>query len=413
MPTTELVSSKAPTAFAAASTRYPLLSGGFINGSTEARASLVARASLTLAKLFLRVTANAATTASTVTSREDAGAGAQSISVTALTTGLFQDTSNTDALVAGGLFNARVVVGATGSLTCSLFGATLADAAANTTILGAGNGNGASPGSNDTFFGALVGELISSNVEARFQYTFRTATTLSNLRIYVSQAAGVGCTAKTRKNASDGAQSIALGVADTGAFEDVTNTDSLVAADEANYAITAGLASILNYTTLQVKSASATRQMMSAHNGTSAFTTDQYIPPAGTAANGATELDFQAPARSSFTAKNFYVYVAVHGASGGLNIYFRLNGASSALTVTMAQNTTGVVEDTSNTVAVVSTDLYNYFVDHGGGAGSANLSIIGFEAAAGDALGGAGVSLLGGKLGLGGLLTHGALVRGG
>ncbi len=391
MPTTELVSSLVTgAAYTAGSTRYSLLSGACVVTDTEAPNGLVARASLTLAKLFVRVAANAATTASTVTSREDAGAGAQSISVTALTTGLFQDTSNTDGLVDGGTFNMRAVTGATGSMTCTLFGATLNDAAANTTILAAGTGQGVSPGSNATFYGGLIGHGTGSNTEAAYQYTFRSTTTLSNLRIYLTQAPGVGCTIRIRKNAGNGAQSISVGVTDTGALEDVTNTDGLVAGDEANYSLTLGVASALNYSSLEVKSASANRQMIAAHNGTGNFTADRYLPPSGACMITGTELNAQAPARSSFTARNLYVYVSTNGLTDGLNIYFRLNTANSALTVTTPQSTTGVLEDTTNTVAVVSTDVYNYFVDHGGGAGNAALSLIGFEAAAGDALGAGG-----------------------
>ena len=115
---------------------------------------------------------------------------------------------------------------------------------------------------------------------------------------------------------------------------------------------------------------------------------------AETLGDSATESVTQKTARSGFTASNMFVFVQTHGLSSGVDIFLRLNGANSALTVNIPQSTTGVFEDTTNTVSVVAADLYNYFIDHGGGAGTMAATIIGFQAAPTDTV----VDLIGGKL---------------
>ena len=112
-----------------------------------------------------------------------------------------------------------------------------------------------------------------------------------------------------------------------------------------------------------------------------AISSDTYNGAEGFLVPDTTESRSQKTARSSFTAKNMFVYVSAHGASSGVNIYLRKNGANSALTVSIAASTTGVFEDTTNTVDYVATDTYNWFIDHGGGAGSITLTIVGFELA--------------------------------
>ncbi|MEK6860964.1 MAG: hypothetical protein AABY07_03240, partial [Nanoarchaeota archaeon] len=67
---------------------------------------------------------------------------------------------------------------------------------------------------------------------------------------------------------------------------------------------------------------------------------------------------------------------------GGSTVYIRVNGVNTALSVAIANSAAaGFYEDTTNSVSVAVGDEYNFFADHGGGAGSLNLDTIGFELA--------------------------------
>lgn len=68
----------------------------------------------TAAKLTVRCYANGGTKSLTVTSRKNGSAGAMSVTVTAGTTGVFADTTNSDSLVAGDLYDFQLVPSGSG-----------------------------------------------------------------------------------------------------------------------------------------------------------------------------------------------------------------------------------------------------------------------------------------------------------
>lgn len=348
--------------------------------SAEADAQIEVNESYILEKLFLRVTANATTASSTIRSRKNGANGGQSVSVGAGLTGVFEDASGSDSLTSGDLFNGHVTVGAGGSLTLSILSFLLTHLTDNVPILGAGGVGSATA----TRYFSLGGSLTSvTATETASQYSFRASATLSNFRIRVSSNGRTDSTIfRTRINDANGNQSISVAASTTGFFEDTTNTDAIVSGDEVNgqFEITAGSGTI-TFTSFCAKSASAGYQAMVGNPSGLAINADGYITAQGRLFGSATEADAQRIARSGFVTRNMMVNVSAHGASNGVNIFLRKNGANSALTVNVPSATTGFFEDTANSVSFVDGDTYNYFLDHGGGAGSCTLTIIGFELA--------------------------------
>ena len=345
------------------------------------------RSSYTLANMYVRVTANTTVADSTLRSRIGAVDGALVVTVGGGLTGAFQDTVNSDSLVDGNLVNFSVVTPAN-VLTTSLVGFTMVNASGDDTVLVSNSFLGAGLGQNAglTRYRAIGGTISTTGTESDQQYTVRSTATLSNLRAFVvSNSLSVTTTMRTRKNLGNGAQSVSILTLETGSFEDTVNTDSVAAGDEINYQIVtpAGAGTIATHL-FQVKSAGTGRPTV--HGFTAGLATnfaDRFVLAEGggtdlTAGPG-TEAASQIAARSTFTASNLFVNVILHGVTGGVGFFLRLDGVNTALTLNVPDSTTGLFEDTTNTVNLISGNLYNHFVDHGGGVGDIEFPIIGFQ----------------------------------
>lgn len=380
MPVAEHISSGLGQVFDAGSTNFcPLGSTYTPPTGAEALSQVLARSSYTMANLFLRVVTNGTTGSSTSTSRKNAAPGNMSVTIGAGLTGTFEDTVNTDSLVTGDLFCERLVVGAGGSINRSLLGVTLDNSGSNyDRIFVNGEGLGILPGSSITVFQSLSGPIGANTTEADQQLTFRTAATLSNLRVYVSVGAAAATTFRTRKNGANGNQSVIAPLGVTGSFEDTTNTDSVVAGDEICMSVVLGAAETIQIAVWQVKSAGAAAQLVNSDTTTVTISSDTHVAPAGNMSTSLTESQVQMKSRTTFTGKELYLNVKTHGASSGVNLFLRKNGVNTALAVNIPASTTGVFEDTSNTADFVSGDLFHLFFDHGGGAGSIGFTMLSF-----------------------------------
>jgi len=387
MPTYPLVAGHSTgLAISASATAYQNPAGGIASSGAEARHQAIARDSYTLAKLYVRVLANATTTASTVRSRKNTANGAQSVSIGAGATGVFQDSVNSDSLVAGDLFNTQTVVGAGGSLTLAIIAYTLATASNTTPVLIAGDVVSTSVNFGTTTYAPIGGEARYNTTESRSQYVFRVAATLSNFRIYVqSNSVNGTTTVRTRKNAGNGAQSVSVGASTTGAFEDTVNSDSIASGDAVAYQVaTGGSSGSFAIMIWQMKSNSAGRQVIAANPGTNTinFGLTRYVPlEAGVQAYATTEANTQVAAQASFTAKNLFVRVPTNSLNGNSTFTLRQNAGNSTLTVTVGSGATGTFEDTTNTVSCVAADLLDWGIVTGGSSGSMVITYIGFELA--------------------------------
>jgi hypothetical protein len=84
---------------------------GITPTATETVANWIARFDAVASRLVMRATVNTCTTATLGQSRKNAANGNQSVSLAAGVTGVTIDTSNTDSLTTGDLFNARITYG--------------------------------------------------------------------------------------------------------------------------------------------------------------------------------------------------------------------------------------------------------------------------------------------------------------
>ena len=352
---------------------------------TETWMDCLARGSYIWANLYVRVISNGVLAASTLRSRKNAVNGNQSVSIPASTTGVFRDTTNTDSLASGDLFNFQVVTGAGGTdLLCNIVTSTLKTVGdSNIPILcTVGDRTLASA----IVFLSLGGSALATATEARTQYIVRVAATLSSLRFRISENTRDGAsTGRTRINGVNGAQSVSIPASTAGNFEDIVNTDAVAVGNSVNYQLVPGGASgTITARVIQVKSTSVGRQVIASYVdvGTVAFGTTAYYPAEGLGQDPtATEANVQGLAQVNFATKNLFVRSPTNSVNGASTIRTRRNTGNGNLSVSIPASTTGTFEDTTRGDEFYPGDLINYQIVTGGAAGSIVITQIGFELA--------------------------------
>ena len=249
-------------ALAASGTQYRGF-GDFRSSGTstvEAYAQSKFRCGGTLKNAFAYVNANTVSAASNVKSRINGADGNSNISITASTTGIFEDTSNTDTIAAGDLVCSVLLPGASGtSITlyhsCYEFETTTGKSQLASTLT-----SGRAIASL-TAYAPIASALSANTTESFYRTEARVACTASDLEVYVSANTATATTADLRLNGASSALTIAVGSSATGWHEDVTHTVSIAATDEINYRIasTGGTCTITNISMVLEVSAAATQ----------------------------------------------------------------------------------------------------------------------------------------------------------
>lgn len=370
-------------------TSYKQPSGSLEFHTSEDKNQAIARDTYTLADLFVRIIANVLDGTTTVRTRKNTANGNQSVSILTTQTGTFQDTVNSDALADGDLFNYQVVTGGTsGDIYPSIFSCTLETASNTTPIICRGYGTEASW--NITRFLCLMGGDMSNfeDVESHVQYTFRVASTLSNLRLKVYNQKLEASTIRTRVNGGNGNQSVSIPEDMSGTYEDAVNSDSISIGDLVNLQTVIGdnvfPGSKFDIFSGQIKSDSTGRQTAVTSDSETDTPQDYdetfYYPLEGnTIGQTGTELNTQCLTRMAFVAGNFFVNAPVNTTNGARTVNTRINGGDGSLSVSIGAAATGTFEDLVNSDTLIATDLYNFKSGAGGTSGSIVVQIVGAQ----------------------------------
>lgn len=383
MPSSVIVSGSSSPVGISATAYYPCPGNTVLSDTTEARLQTLIRDTYTLGSFFVRIAANTRDGTGTARSRVNTANGAHSVSIPASTTGLFEDTANTNALVATDLLTTSLTItGSSGSTSVSAIAFVLTHASAQSSILGGSGASTALFSAGATSYGFTAGGLRITATETDVQLTVRSAITMAFLRIYLpSNSINTGTsTFRTRINTANGSVIVSVGFGATGSFEDTTNSDSIAAGDVIDYQlITSGSSGSITISALHARCIGL-RPFMTAI--ASSISADSYGIIHGNVGSNATEAQTQTTLRTAFTASQLFVRVTAHAASGGVTVYLRQGGVSTALAVAIAEGATGAFEDTADTINYASGNVINHFVDHGGGAGTITIAILAAGAAA-------------------------------
>lgn len=349
--------------------------------TTEANCENVCRQAGTFSRLGLRVTGNTRTVNSTFRFRKNGANGNLAVTITASTSGWFEDTSNSDTVADGDTYCLSNTTGAGGAQDQRLRASTVKFVASpsgtvSQYIYGMRNTVGFTfTQASTTRYGGPLGNQPSNSqpsTESDSQLKMKVAGVSSRLRAFVlSNARTTTTTLRTRKNTANGNQTLSIGAGVTGAFEDTTNSDTLAVDDLFNWAIVTGTGiEALTLLSVAHKFASDSTDwemglmgITSVGNGWT-INVANYLPFFGD--NGAattTESNYQAKMPVKVRADKLRVKLATNNATNNVTCALRVNGSSSALSVSVTASTTGLFEDTTNSVVVEQGDMLTYLYD--------------------------------------------------
>jgi len=350
----------------------------------EAPRIFTARNSYTLSNLYIQVSQNNLTGSSTVSSRKNSAAGAQSVSVGAGATGAFTDATNSDSLVDTSTFDNGVVTGAgTGkTITILIISYILSTTALNVPIEG-GYG-GPSVGFGVTRYFAMAGYWeVPATTESDVAFVFRTTATITHFTVIVrANTCNGASTSRTRKNAGNGNQSVSIAATTTGTFTDAANSDSVVSGDSFNHQfVIGGSSGAIAANSIYSELDSLAKPLISSYEpgiGQNAALT-QYSALEGFPQQVAAETYMSVTARASYFLRNGFVRVLTNTVNGTSTETLRKNAAASSLAISITASTTGTFEDTVNVVSVISTDTINWQLVTGGATGAMTMTIVSCE----------------------------------
>jgi hypothetical protein len=361
-------------------TRFtPMIGSSLRVGATESVEAGVIREAGDLKNLYVRVTANTITATPSAVFTVQKGAADTSVSVSygSDETGVKEDTSNTAAYASGDTISMKCVTtteAATNTATCTAIAwqFTPTNSSNCYTPLRTGSAGSNFATASVTRWIGLAGPpaAVSGTENDNVQHTIRSSFTASHLYVNVTANARTTNTVySSRKNAGAGGQSVTFAAAETGLKHDTSGTDSLVAGDKYNYAITTltGTETITtNYVGSRLVSTANQFMMVVSAVDTGVAqtfnTTVNWGLGSTIADETATESSSFVVPRLSFTAKELAVSVSANTiATSATTFKFRKGGADAGPNVSYAAAGTGVQTDTSTTTDITGgTDSVNF-----------------------------------------------------
>jgi hypothetical protein len=219
---------------------FAALGQGWISGA-ETSSKFLVRAPGIFSNLINNVTANSAAANNVFISRKNGANGNQTITVTAGTTGVFEDTTHSDSLASGDTIGFENI--ATTSATIDgYYGFVCAHTGTTSELVG---GNPALAFNASGFFTAiLLNELGGPTAtESNASTPLLIDGKLSNMRNNIFSNTMTGTyTFNFRKNSASGNQLLTVAATTTGTFEDTTHTDTFGTRDLLNYMGSGGTA---------------------------------------------------------------------------------------------------------------------------------------------------------------------------
>lgn len=360
------------------------IGAGVASMTTEADTSWKARAAYTVKNLSIRVVSNTISGgSSTFSSRKNGASGNLSISIGAGVTGLLQDTTHSDSLEDGDLYNYEMDVYNGGTSLEYTLAVAQFQTSTNAGFLGAG-GEVILVAMDEPYYYSVIASASVTATESSAQYRTRVAGTLSNLLIYiVASMEMAGFEVTLRINGAAGNLVVTVPAMETGYFEDTTHSDSLAVEDLVNVEIGVGLLfGVLQFGIPHALKFVCDDQLIGTGSGdltTVSAGLIRYSAFGETSVGiNATESDTQAPVLFTHTLRNMCVNVPSYSLNEPAQVTLRKNGADAALTVTV--NATGFFEDTTHQERLAVPDLIDIKVDaSAASSGNVGISLCGYQ----------------------------------
>lgn len=208
--------------------------------SESSQSKQLLRAAGTLQDLQVYMLTNSNTNAATLTSRKNGGAGNQTVSITASTTGFFEDTSHSDTIAGGDVANYLITTGAaTVNCTVHWIGCTFIPTGTNQDMLAGLSPNVTGLPSGGTNYLPAFGYFGTSTTESSAQCKALMAlNNIGRARINVYSNSSATCTMVYRANGSTGNETVSITGSTNGTFEDSSHTDTAAQGDTMGFMVT-------------------------------------------------------------------------------------------------------------------------------------------------------------------------------
>jgi len=341
--------------------------GAFFSPSVfEFQMRVIWRTAGVWSNLWVRVVSNSNDLTAHFFSRINAADGNQDISIAAATTGIFQDSSNTDTIAAGDLLSIRTaaahssvsISGLQISIIQSIFTATAAERVYRLTC-------GQQTGFNGTGFVSCMAGSPADVAETPLQAHIPGGTMRNGaIRVWIQNRNGAS-TLVLRVNELDTLLTISIAASTTGYFEDTSNAITVFDRDRANWHFTLGGNSGLFFfndisvdlvTTAFFGGGSRVGGGIDLRVGSDGLCAHSAWHYQISTAN---ESQVQAEALVTDTWAGIIVVIPTNGQNGSCEWRSRVGGSDSTLTVTVAAFTTGTFESTGSSISVTPTTLIN------------------------------------------------------
>lgn len=221
-------------------TRYALIGGFITNESTESNVNTTFKSAGTLKNGFVYITQNNISSASTIRTRKNNTTnGNISISVTGNTTGIFEDSSNTDTVASDDEWNWQIVCpSVTQTKTIEIRHLQIGFETTNSQFpLFSGTSAPKTQAFNATYYYAL-GSANESNTESHRAVKSRVSFTAKNMVAAVT--ANTIATSETTFNfrkTNNSVITISVSAGATGIFENTSDTSSVDTTDTINFSV--------------------------------------------------------------------------------------------------------------------------------------------------------------------------------
>lgn len=342
---------------------------GVSNGDdTEARSKIRFRTAGTFSNGGVFASSNSSNGSTVATLRVNGVNSSLTMTMTASTTGLFQDNTHNVAISAGDDVNWQYVFnGGSGNLVKiqNIFCGFQASSGTMQKLACTGiNIISATPQFHSFNQNGGAGIVVEANVSV----LFRTAGTLKNGYINVTSNTQTGtCTWRSRVNSGNGNIIIAVGAGATGVFEDTANSDVISSGDLVNFSLSGGDGThniaanpcAFEFVTTNLKFPLISGNPNTTGTTISAGTTVYQCLCNQFSSSSTTEANFQMAAPEQIDVSNLWCDIVTNGGTTNGTVDLRVAGASSALTVSITALTTGTFEDATHTVTVPSGSLIN------------------------------------------------------
>lgn len=351
------------------------------SSAEEAEAAIVVRRAVTFSNLSVNVYANTlSTAATTVYFRKNGANGNQSVIVPASTSGVFTDSTNSDVLASGDAYciSPNTASGGTGSMSIGGANIVANDAAGASVQFCITSDINISLTASTTYYLGVAGLLNNNTVLASAESTIDVAGVWSGLSLHMASNARSSDTVfRVFINGAAGNQTITVGAGGTGNFSDLVNTDTIAAGDKICIRMVAGTGTgafgLRNIAATFVPSSGRKVPIITQNiaGRVKSGSLSIYAPLGGVVPSTAyVESDVIIKPRFAGKASYLRVTISANAATTSQSFALRVNGASSALSVSIAPGTTGIFSNTSDEVTFTATDNLNYLWTDGTSGGS-------------------------------------------